>query len=240
LVERAIDAWRVTDGAFDPTVLPALIAAGYDRDFDAVARDQRGTGSVDDPTPTPGCDGIELDAVVGAIRMPPGVAIDVGGIGKGRAADLLALELLDRGATGVLVDLGGDLRVAGEAPEVAPGVRGWVVGIDDPLDTGATGRLMLADGGIATSSRLRRHWTRDGRPMHHLVDPRTGAPATTGLASVTVLAGSACHAEVVAKAAFVLGPARGAALITRLGVTGVMVHDDGRVDDLPGVAAFRV
>ncbi|MET0919602.1 MAG: FAD:protein FMN transferase [Acidimicrobiia bacterium] len=254
LITRALDAWRVTDGAFDPTVLTALVGAGYDRDFDSVGLD--GPALVERGAPAPGCADIELDAVVGAIRLPPGVAIDLGGIGKGRAADLLASELLaneafadestnestnhSSGATGVLVDLGGDLRVAGEPPvQGSADERTWVIAIDDPLGTGATGRLSLAEGGVATSSRLRRHWTRGGVDVHHLIDPRTGTPAASGLASVTVVAGSACHAEVVAKAAFVLGPRGGADLVARLGLTGVMVHDDGRIDDLPGVAAFR-
>lgn len=246
LVARAIDAWRDTNGRFDPTVLPALVAAGYDRDFASVSSDGRdaadpaGTGDPAGPAgtpprPSPGCAGIERDATVGAIRLPPGVALDLGGIGKGRAADLVARALLDAGARGVLADLGGDVRVVGEPPRP----EGWLVEVDDPLGTGATGRLSLTSGAIATSTRLRRAWTRGGRARHHLIDPRTGEPAATGLASVTVVAGSACRAEVLAKAAFVAGPQDGPALLADAGVTGLFVHDDGRVEDLPGLASFR-
>ncbi len=108
LVERAVRAWHTTGGRYDPTVLPAVIAAGYDRDFDAVASE--GAGPPGDPVPAPGCAGIVLDARLPAITLPRGVALDLGGIGKGYAADLVSHELVDHGASGVLVNLGGDLR----------------------------------------------------------------------------------------------------------------------------------
>ncbi|MFI5046546.1 MAG: FAD:protein FMN transferase [Acidimicrobiia bacterium] len=235
LVALAVDAWRETGGRFDPTVLPALLASGYDRDFAEVAASDTATATGDPVGPSPGGAGIELDRTVGAIRLPPGVALDLGGIGKGRAADLLAQELLGLGARGVLADLGGDVRVAGAPPRA----EGWLIEVDDPLGTGATGRLSLLEGAVATSTRLRRAWSRGGRALHHLIDPRTGEPAVTGLAAVTVVGGSACRAEVLAKAAFVAGPRDGAALLAAASVTGLLVHDDGRVEDLPGLGPFR-
>jgi thiamine biosynthesis lipoprotein len=99
--------------------------------------------------------------------------------------------------------------------------------------------LAFAGGAIATSTRLRRAWARNGRALHHLIDPRTGAPADSGLASVTVVAGEAWRAEVLAKAAFVAGAADGADLIGRAGATGLLVTDAGEVVELPGLAAFR-
>jgi FAD:protein FMN transferase len=234
LVERAVRAWRITGGRYDPTVLPAVVAAGYDRDFDAVASE--GAGPAADAAPTPGCAGIVLDARVFAITLPAGVALDLGGIGKGYAADLVAREVVDHGARGALVNLGGDLRAIGAAPEP----HGWVVAVDDPLATGATGMLTLREGAIATSTRLRRAWERDGRVLHHLIDPRTGFPAESGLASVTVVAGEAWHAEVLAKSAFIAGSVEGRGLIIDVGATGLFVYDDGRVEDLEGLTAFRV
>ena len=236
LVDRAVRAWRSTGGLYDPTVLPAVVAAGYDRDFDAVATAGAGPPVDAPPAPSPGCAAIALDTRVRAITLPSGVAVDLGGIGKGYAADLVALELVDAGARGALVNLGGDLRVLGVAPEP----YGWVIEVDDPLDTGDTGMLALREGAVATSTRLRRTWVRDGRSLHHLIDPRTGLPAATGLASVTVVAGEAWRAEVLAKAAFIAGPVDGGAVITDAGATGLLVNDDGRVDDLPGLAAYRV
>jgi thiamine biosynthesis lipoprotein len=114
-----------------------------------------------------------------------------------------------------------------------------VVDVDDPLGTGRTGLLAVAEGAIATSTKLRRAWARGGTVLHHLIDPRTGAPAESGLASVTVVAGDAWRAEVLAKAAFVAGPDEGARLIERAGATGLLVTDDGEVRELSGLAPFR-
>ena len=241
LIARAVDAWRDTGGRYDPTVLAALEAAGYDRDFDAVAR--TGAGRDFDAVSaavaaTPGCGDVELDDVVRAVRLPRNVTLDLGGIGKGAAADEVSAELLGAGVpgvTGVLVNLGGDLRARGEAP--AP--HGWVVEVDDPLATGRTGLLAFVEGAIATSTKLRRNWTRGDHTLHHLIDPRTGVPAESGLASVTVVAGEAWRAEVLAKAAFVAGADDGRALIERAGATGLLVADDGAVLELEGLDRFR-
>jgi thiamine biosynthesis lipoprotein len=175
---------------------------------------------------------------VSAVRLPPGVALDLGGIGKGAAADEVSGELLAAdvpGVVGVLVNLGGDLRARG----VAPAPHGWVIAVDDSLGTGRTGVLALAEGAIATSTRLRRAWTRGDRTLHHLIDPRTGAPAESGLASVTVVAGDAWRAEVLAKAAFVAGPENGRALVRDAGATGLFVTDGGEVVELAGLSTFR-
>jgi thiamine biosynthesis lipoprotein len=133
------------------------------------------------------------------------------------------------------VNLGGDLRAVGDAPPPA----GWVVEIDDPLETGRTGLLAIAAGAIATSTRLRRRWERGGRTMHHLIDPRTGGPADSGLAAVTVVAGEAWRAEVLAKAAFIAGVVDGARLVADAGATGLIVTDEGDVVELDGLDAFR-
>jgi thiamine biosynthesis lipoprotein len=238
LIARAVDAWRDTGGRYDPTVLAALEAAGYDRDFDAVARAGDGDLATGSPSGVPGCGDVELDSLVSAVRLPAGVAIDLGGIGKGAAADDVSAELLDadvRGVTGVLVNLGGDLRARGAAPSP----HGWVVDVDDPLETGRTGLLALVEGAIATSTKLRRTWTRGERTLHHLIDPRTGEPAESGLASVTVVAGEAWRAEVLAKAAFVAGVDDGRALVEATGATGLFVTDAGEVLELEGLSRFR-
>jgi thiamine biosynthesis lipoprotein len=240
VIAHAVEAWRLTRGRFDPTVLPALRAAGYDRDFAAVMADD-GTVSTAPrgPMPAPGCAGIVLDATVSAVTLPEGVVLDLGGIGKGYAADRVATALLGAGAEGACVNLGGDLRVVGRGPAFSGGASSsWTIDVEDPLH-GGTGKLLLAEGGVATSSRLRRAWRRAGTAVHHLIEPATGASARTGLASVTIVAGETWWAEVLAKAAFVAGPEAGAALVRDAGATGLFVHDDGRVAELPGLGAFR-
>jgi FAD:protein FMN transferase len=232
VVARAVDAWRWTSGRYDPSVLSALVASGYDRNFDDV--DRVGDGPVPKPVPAPGCAGIGLDPMARSIRLPLGVGLDLRGIGNGYAADLLATELVAAGALSALINLGGDLRAAGTPPSGA----GWMVDVDDPLEAG-TGRLAVTEGGIATSTSLRRSWSRGNEQLHHLVDPTTGKPATTGLASVTVIAGECWRAEVLAKAAFVAGPIAGRKIINEAGASGLFVHDDGHIDELARLDAFR-
>ena len=217
LVVSAIDAWRDTDGLFDPTILPALVAAGYDRSFD------QGPGPTSEKPVTPDirCDNIVIDHDALTVTLPEECALDLGGIGKGRAADLVADELMDSGSVaGGCVNLGGDLRVFGEAPD---GASGWAVGLEEPQDKEDVMLVIgLADGALATSSTTRRRWrTEAGEERHHLIDPRTREPAVTSLHSVSVIAGSAMTAEVHAKASLIAGKPTDDALPM------LFVHADG-------------
>ena len=239
LIEAAVTGWEMTQGRFDPTVLHALVAAGYDRSFDLLAArteaQSRFRSRASAPS-VPGCGAIQLDEDAVAVRVGPGVGIDLGGIAKGHTADLVVGALMAAGATGALANIGGDVRAAGTAP-IPPG---WRIATANPVDNTDLVTFGISDGAVVTSTRTRRHWTLGGTEHHHLIDPQTGAPAMTGLASVTVVASQAVWAEVLAKAAFVSGPDEGADLITRFGATGLMVHDSGAVTYLPGLGDFLV
>jgi FAD:protein FMN transferase len=220
LVERSIEAWHRTDGAFDPTVLPALVAAGYDRDFSAV-REQPGAPAP--PVAAPGCEGIVVDAA--SVTLPPGVRIDPGGIGKGLAADLTVDLVMHAGATAACVNVGGDLRVAGRPN---PDER-WSVTLEHPLGGPDLGTIALHDEALVSSWRTRRTWSGDDGPRHHLIDPHTGAPAWTGLAGVTVLAPDAWWAEALATALFLAGPEGAHEIVEHHAVSALLVRDDGAV-----------
>lgn len=200
LVAKAVAAWTATDGRFDPTVGAALVAHGYDRDFTDVLSMATMVGPTR-PAPTPAA--IRLDPAIHGVTLPAEVTFDPGGIGKGLAADLTAAWLLDAGARGVLVNLGGDLRAMGRAPTA----DGWVVTIPDPTDPETELlRLSIPEGAIATSSCLRRRWATTTGTAHHLIDPNTGAPTDNDVAAVTVVAGEAWWAEALTKSLFVAGP----------------------------------
>lgn len=235
LIDAAVAAWHGTDGRFDPTVLSAMVANGYDRSFDLLD-DRPDGGAPGADHPAPGCAHIELDATLAAVTLPPGVGLDLGGIAKGRAVDVVADELLRAGAAGVCVNLGGDLRVAGAAPIEA----GWVVGIDDPFAPGATAQtIALSLGAVVTSSRTRRRWMSAGRRRHHLVDPATGSPSDSGVAAVTVVAGEAVVAEVLAKDVLLAGHERGEEILAEAGAAGLLTKDDGSVARLGEWRAYE-
>ncbi len=184
----AVAAREDTAGRFDPTVLPALVAAGYDRSFELL-----------EERPATRADGwragsaIELDEARGRARLEPGTAVDLGGIGKGYAARR-ALDAMLAAApdlAGGLVDLGGDIAVRGETPEGGP----WRIAVADPRRPGETlAVLALAAGGVATSGRDARRFGPSGS-LHHLIDPETGEPAFAGPLTVTVAASDAAEAE---------------------------------------------
>ena len=111
--------------------------------------------------------------------------------------DKVVADLIGAGAAGACVNLGGDLRVAGRAPEGGDST----IAIEDPWSCDAVVDVGIRDGAVATSSTQRRRWTLDGVPRHHLIDPATGEPSTSDLVAVTVIAGAGWTAEVLAKAA---------------------------------------
>lgn len=184
LLRAALDAWRTSGGLVNAGVLEAMLAAGYTRPL-RLGPTTGGAASGPLP-PLPEV----LEVGPGRARLQPGIGIDLGGLAKGWMADRLAGRL----GPNCLVNLGGDLFARGPGPAG----KGWPVGVG-----GVT--LLLRDQGAATSSSRRRRWERAGRTFHHLIDPRTGAPAGPGPAEVSVVSGSALEAEVGAKAALLLG-----------------------------------
>lgn len=204
---RAVKAREDTAGLFDPTILPALVAAGYDRSFEQLVERPAA------PTPDGWRAGaeIELDEASGRARLARGAAVDLGGIGKGYAADraLRAMRHAWPDLPGGLVDLGGDLALCGEPEEGGA----WRIAVADARDGGATlGTLLLAGGGVATSGRDIRRFG-PGRSLHHLIEPTTGKPAVDGPLTVTVVAPDAVEAEAHATALALLSRTAAAAHI---------------------------
>jgi len=220
LVARALDGHSVTGGRFDPTLLGAILRAGYVDSFDQLGERPRRL----DSTLITGALRIEVDEAAGTVRIPVGVGFDPGGIGKGLAADLVAEEVHGLGAAGVCVNVGGDVRVLGEPPDG----EAWRVMVESPWNRDVPmAQLRLRDGAVATSSRLRRRWVRDdGLAQHHLVDPLTGTSARSPVLAATAVASEGWKAEVLSKAAF-LDAGRGLELIEGLGAAALVVVPDG-------------
>lgn len=270
LVDRALMARDATLGLFDPMLLGEVVAAGYGRSragdgrpgpgplpLDSLGhlghapsggdRTQLDTARLDkqelDGTEADQArldqarlDTVPLDRVGHRMRVAPGFGFDPGGIAKGFAADMIVGELLAGGADAACVNIGGDLRVGGEFP------GGWTIAVEDPMRPGGAplARLSVAQGGVATSSRCRRRWTRpDGSVAHHLIDPSTGRPAQTEVLAVTVVAAQGWTAEAVATAVFLAGPDGAAAVAESAGATGLLVTTGG-VISLPGIDEFLV
>ena len=235
LLQRAAEAWRRFEGWFDPFMARELAAAGYDRDINLLAGQSDAVPFATSflaasDARVPPQDPIEIDSHEGWARLEPGIALDPGGIGKGLAADRVSGLLLAAGASGALVNLGGDLRARGAAPE-----RGWRIAIDDPFDRSRppVAVVGVTDSGLCTSTALKRRWrTRDGETAHHILDPRTGRPAPIEIAAITVTATAGWLAEALATAVMLAGPEQGAAMLAAEQATALVVHLDGRLQRL--------
>lgn len=192
-IRTAKQAAFLTDGLYNPLVLPALIANGYDRSFEQLDRTE-----ITPSAPLPDWRGIEIHQ--DAVRIPSGSALDLGGIAKGWTAAHLADELSQHGAC--LVNIGGDMAIRG-APD---GLLGWGIDIEDPASGEVFLSLWLSNISIATSGIDFRHWQDvTGQVRHHIIDPQTGFPAQTDVLAVSVVHPHAPTAEAYAKAVMVRG-----------------------------------
>jgi thiamine biosynthesis lipoprotein len=232
LFERALTAWEVTKGAFDPTVLPSLVASGY-----GDSRSERpGHTVLSHPPlrgPAPGMAQIEIDASRNMILVPEGLAFDPGGIGKGLAADLVAESLIASGAHAAMIAVGGDVRVAGDAP------ASWTVEVESPFDPDDTiATLSLANGAVCTSSVRAKSWVHDSEPIHHIIDPATGSPSSSSIVSATVIAADAWMAEALCKAAIMTEPLDAIAFCESHGVESVIVDLEGIVWTTRAIGRF--
>jgi thiamine biosynthesis lipoprotein len=225
-VEAALRAARLTDGLVTPAVGRSLRLAGYDRDLASIGPSARPARLV----PAPGWRGIAVDRRRRTVRVQPGVELDLGATAKALAADRAATEAAETLGCGVLVSLGGDIRIAGPAP-----LAGWRVDVDDAHDalTGRAQALLLQTGGLATSSTTTRRWRRDSRELHHILDPRTGAPAAGPWRTVAVAAATCVDANTASTAAILLGE-RAPAWLAERNLPARLVRRDGFVIPVAG------
>ena len=203
-IGHGLRAARVTNGDVDPTVGTAMRRIGYDVDFASVA--SSGGPLLLTVEPIPGWRSVRFSERTRSVFLPRGVELDLGATAKALAADLAAAAALEAsGDGGILVSLGGDIALAGEAP-----VEGWSIQVSDdstaPFDAGAA-RIGLHSGAVATSSTRTRSWRRGEVVLHHIIDPRTGGSANSVWRLVTVVAATCVDANTAATASIVRGAA---------------------------------
>jgi len=212
-VAVALAAADVTDGDVDPTCGRSLVRLGYDRDF-AVARQD--TSPLSQPAvPAVGWQMVELDRDRRELRIPSEVMLDLGATAKALAADRAATRIAATLNCGTLVNLGGDIAVAGEPPD-----QGWRVGIADDRGFDGAGAaaspaqpdpplhdavVTIRDGGLATSSTKVRAWSRGTARLHHIIEPSTGMPANSCWRTVSVAAATCVDANTASTAAIIRG-----------------------------------
>jgi thiamine biosynthesis lipoprotein ApbE len=227
----ALRAAELTDGDVDPTVGAAMSALGYDRDFEQIQAVRQPAGRLTVRS-VPGWRQVRLEGQT--LTMPKGVQLDLGATAKAWAADRSAARIARQEGCGVLVSLGGDIAVAGPAPE-----GGWrirvqdVTGAPDETPEGPYALIAIRDGGLATSSTKARRWQRGGDVLHHILDPRTGLPAEPVWRTVSVAAGTCVDANAASTAAVIRGRAA-LGWLARLGLPARLVDATGVVFTVAG------
>ncbi|MBJ7355026.1 MAG: FAD:protein FMN transferase [Thermoleophilaceae bacterium] len=234
-VAAAIEIAHETNGLIDPTLIEDVEDLGYRQTRAGMKGAPLSEALEQCPAPTPASPdtaerwrefSVDMDALT--VTRTPGLRLDSGGCGKGLAADQVAAiwsNLLEPG-TGYIVDCGGDMRVGTLDESSDP----YVIQIDTVPQTPEPLSVELRAGGIATSGIGNRIWRTDDGFAHHLIDPGTGMPAWTGVASATAIGPTALAAESIAKLALLTGPTTARELLTPHG--GVIVEFDGTVTEL--------
>ena len=222
-IAMALAAAHWTAGLVDPTVGKALVTWGYDRDFAELGL-QGQLSTV--PSPAPGYRSVHIDGRL--VRRTPGTVLDLGATAKGLGSDRAAHSAIRAiGRTGgVLVSLGGDVAVAGNSP-----AGGWPVRVTEnpaSIDTSTTQDVRLMHGALATSSVTCRHWKRGQRDVHHIIDPRTGAPAEGPWRTATVAAPS-CVTANAASTALIVGGDEAEQWLLATGLAARLVAYDGSI-----------
>ncbi|MBK6874663.1 MAG: FAD:protein FMN transferase [Kineosporiaceae bacterium] len=232
-VAVALNGARRTGGALDPTLGHHMSALGYDRTFSQIAdTDSSASGTAAQHqlkiavSTAASWRDVHLDRPRGMLQVPAGVRLDLGATAKAWAADRAAAALAADHGCGVLVSLGGDLAMAGPAPE-----GGWPIAVQQTQDDEPAQVIALTGGGLATSGTAARRWTRGGELLHHVLDPRTGMPARTPWRAVTVAAASCLEANLASTTTIVRGAA-GLAWLRARDLPSRLVGEDGSVVQL--------
>jgi FAD:protein FMN transferase len=220
----ALRAAAATGGDVDPTCGHSLVRLGYDRDFAEIASRPWVPADPSRPVPAGGWQCVHLDLDSSTVQFPANVRLDLGATAKALAADRAAAAIAAATGAGVLVNLGGDIAVAGQAP-----TSGWRIEIvADEHGTGRRPVIAIWDGGLATSSPGSRSWRRGGQALHHIVDPATGLPADTCWAAVSVAAATCVDANTASTAA-IIRSAAAPGWLGGLGLPARLVGADGAV-----------
>ena len=224
-LDAALRAYDETSGLCDPTVLPALVALGYDRDYDELARE--GSAPACAPVLPLGPTAITWDRRAHTVALAPGCQLDLGASAKALLADVTCADAALRG--GAVVEVGGDVAVTGEGPE-GP----WAIAVSDRLElNGLEPRISLRHGGVATSSSTTRTWLAGARRVHHIIDPRTGDCADSPIATASVSAADCVSANAFATAALLWGEDAGYH-IAQSGWSARLVRHDGSIEYVGG------
>lgn len=228
VVQLSIQAGIESNGLVTPVILDQMEASGYDRSFETFSENKAVTKNLDYPVAD--VSEIFFEPASRTIRLPRNMRLDLGGFGKGWAAQK-AMRRLARIAP-TLVDAGGDIAISSTLSDGSP----WPVGVENAIHPEVSQVVLsLGKNSVATSGRNRRYWLADGQLRHHIIDPRTNRPALTDIVTATIINKNLTHAEMASKAVFIQGSQAGMQwLEDHPAYSGILSLENGRILTTPG------
>ena len=229
MLRTAAEVWQGTGGALDPTVYPLVKVWGFlDENYRVPDADE-----ISARLPLVDMGAVRMEN--GGVALPDGMELGLGAVAKGYAGQAAADAMREAGVTTAVISLGGNVQTLGETNAAG---RAWTVAVQDPFDLAASaGILRVGETAVVTSGGYQRFFDADGVRYHHIFDPKTGCPAQSDLASVTVICPDGARADALSTALFVLGEE--GALAARLALGGfelVLITQDRRILVTGGLA----
>ncbi len=224
LLETALEVGEKSGGAFDVTIAPVSRLW----DFDENPRLPE-TGELAAARAL--VDYRQLSLSPQGASLPEGMAVDLGAAGKGAACDKALAVYREAGLAGGVAAAGGSVGLYGKKPDGSL----WQVSVRDPWGASSAGVLALEEGFVSTSGSYEKTFQQDGVTYHHLIDPKTGYPAESGLVSVTVCSGSGALSDCLSTACFVLGEEKSQPLLESFSAQALFIHEDGSIACTPGL-----
>lgn len=231
VLQKALDIAEATGGAFDPTIGPLVKLWGIGSDNSQVPSQEaihKAMALVDYRL-------VEIDPQLGTVYLPKqGMALDLGGIAKGYAADQLVVMAQEAGVERGIIDLGGNIYAYGTKADGST----WRVGVKDPASPAGTPALALAvkNRSVVTSGMYERFFEQEGIRYHHILNPATGFPVWNDIQSVTIVSESSLLADALSTSVFVLGREKGLQLLESQDAEGVIIGEDNLVYPTSGIA----
>lgn len=225
VLETALSVSEKSGGAFDPTIAPLSWLWDFDNDphLPDAAEIEKARALVDYK---------KLSLSDAGASLPAGMAVDLGAAGKGAACDTAVEAYRESGVKGAVIAVGGSVGLYGKKPDGSP----WQVSVRDPWGEGSIGVLALEGGFVSTSGSYEKAFEEDGVTYHHLLDPKTGCPAQSGLLSVTVCSEGGALSDCLATACFILGYEDSLPLLESFSAEAVFIDENRQITCTPGVA----
>lgn len=228
LISFALEMAKQTNGALDPTIYPVLMAWGFTTDSKQVPSQQQIDTLLEQVDYTK----IQLEGTT--LTVPEGMQWDLGAVGKGYTADLVAEVLRKHGITSALISLGGNIHAIGSKPDGSD----WRIGIRAPWESGNLGILKISDAAVVTSGGYENYFEDDaGNVYWHILNPATGYPADSGVQSMLIVGPEGKRCDALSTALFVMGPEEAEAYWRKNGgFEMLMVTDEHEILLTEGIA----